>query len=125
MMILGLPILATSGANGQNVEDVLLQLNHQSYLLKKSKGARKSGSGVRKRIVPVIISQAREADVTATAKMTRGTNDSAVLLVRHNGSERRARAWNRLPHALQKNLMMTNGLKNPPLVFSWDPLPFR
>ena len=124
------PLIPTTNATeGQNVEDVLLQLNHQCHLLKKNGGARKSGSGIQERTVLVITNQAGKVGVMTTAKMTRGTStgttDGAVLPVHHSDHGRRARAWIRLPRALRKSLMTTNGSKNPALVSSWDPLPFR
>lgn len=124
-MILDPLIPTTNATEGQNVEGVLLQLIHQSHPLKKNGGARKSGSGVQERTALVITNQAGKVDIMTTAKITRGTTDGAALPVHHSDQGRRARAWIRLPRALRKSLMITNGLKNPALVSSWDPLPFR
>lgn len=129
VMVLGPLILTTNATEGQNVEDVLLQLSHQSYLLKKNGGARKSGSGVQERTVLVITNQAGKVGVMTTAKITRGTSigttGGAALPVHHSDYGRRARARIRLPRALRKSLMTMNGSKNLALVSSWDPLPFR
>jgi hypothetical protein len=89
-MVLGLPIPTTNGANGQNVEDVLLQLTHRSSSeeerRRKEKRKRRSGKDR-----SVIINQAGKVDVTTTAKMTRGTSigttDGAVLPVHHSGTD--------------------------------------
>lgn len=127
IMVLGLLIPTTNGANGQNVEGVLLQLIHRSHLLKKDESARKSGDDVQERIrtVLVVIRQARKVDTTTIVKTTKGTGigtvEGTVLRVRRSGSRRRA--WNKLPRALLRNLTTTNGSRNPALVASWDPLP--
>ena len=84
IMVLGLLIRTTNGANGRNVESVLLQPTHRSYLLKKKGSARKSGGDVqeRTRIVPTVTSQAGKVDVMTIAKLMRGIN----LPVPHNGN---------------------------------------
>ena len=125
----GLPIPVAGEVNGRSVADVLLQLTCRNQLLRKNGDAEKSVSGVRKKTVPIMQSQAGKVGVATIVKTMTGTGigtrGGAVLHVHHGDNGQRVRVWNNPLHALQMNPAMTSGLRNLAPASSWDPLLFR